>query len=141
MITANPTCCAVGTKTFTCAHNSEHTKTEDVAINENAHTLNADDGDCTTDITCSVCGEVITAGKDTHEYGEVWVDETVHTDEDGDHLCDGCGIELPRDGLGTGAIVGIALGSVAVVGLGGFSLAWFGIKKKTRADLVRIFKK
>ena len=46
-----------------------------------------------------------------------------------------------KDGLGTGAIVGIAVGSVAVVGLGGFSLFWFVIKKKTWADLLAVFKK
>ena len=68
-VTTNPTCSAVGTKTFTCTHNSAHTYTEDVAIDENAHIPNADDGDCTTDITCSVCGEVTTEGADTHTGG------------------------------------------------------------------------
>ena len=33
---------------------------------KDAHTPNADDGDCTTDITCSVCGTVTTEGKDAH---------------------------------------------------------------------------
>ena len=33
------------------------------------HEPNADDGDCTTDITCSVCGEVITEGADSHTGG------------------------------------------------------------------------
>jgi hypothetical protein len=46
-----------------------------------------------------------------------------------------------NDGLGTGAIVGIVIGSVAVVGIGGFALLWFVIKKKTFADLLAIFKK
>ena len=35
-----------------------------------------------------------------------------------------------KDGLGAGAIVGIVIGSVAVVGIGGFALFWFVIKKK-----------
>ena len=35
---------------------------------KDAHTPNADDGDCTTDITCSVCGTVTTEGKDDHSY-------------------------------------------------------------------------
>lgn len=30
---------ATGVKTFTCAHNSEHTKTEDIAIDETAHSF------------------------------------------------------------------------------------------------------
>ena len=44
-------------------------------------------------------------------------------------------------GLGTGAIVGIVIGSVAVAGVGGFSLFWFVIKKKSWADFLAIFKK
>ena len=46
-----------------------------------------------------------------------------------------------KDGLGAGAIVGIVIGSVAVVGIGGFALFWFVIKKKSFADLIAIFKK
>ena len=44
-------------------------------------------------------------------------------------------------GLGTGAIVGIVIGSVAVAGVGGFALFWFVIKKKTWAEFLAIFKK
>jgi hypothetical protein len=43
--------------------------------------------------------------------------------------------------LGTGAIVAIVIAAVAVVGLGGFALVWFVVKKKTFADLGKIFKK
>ena len=46
-----------------------------------------------------------------------------------------------KTGLSGGAIAGIAVGSVAVVGLGGFSLLWFVIKKKSFADLIAVFKK
>jgi len=46
-----------------------------------------------------------------------------------------------NDGLGTGAIVGIVVGSVAVAGVGGFALIWFVIKKKTWAEFLAIFKK
>ena len=49
--------------------------------------------------------------------------------------------EQPESGLSTGAIVGIAIGSVAVVGFGGFAIFWFVIKKKTFAELIAIFKK
>ena len=38
-------------------------------------------------------------------------------------------------------IVGIVLGSVAVVGIGGFAIFWFVIKKKSFADLIAVFKK
>ena len=83
-----------------------------------------------------------------------------HADNDGDGKCDTCAYQLPaasntpdasnspnntpeeeKGGLGAGAIVGIVLGSVAVVGIGGFALVWFVIKKKSWADLVAVFKK
>ena len=44
------------------------------------------------------------------------------------------------DGLSGGAIAGIATGSTAVAGLGGFSIVWFAVKKKTFADLIASFK-
>ena len=46
-----------------------------------------------------------------------------------------------KDGLSTGAIVGIVIGSVAVAGIGGFSLLWFVIKKRSFADLIDVFKR
>ena len=46
-----------------------------------------------------------------------------------------------KDGLGTGAIVGIVIGSTLVAGGGGFALLWFVIKKKSFADLIAVFKK
>ena len=46
-----------------------------------------------------------------------------------------------KDGLGAGAIVGIVIGSVLVVGVGGFALFWFVIKKKSFAELIAVFKK
>ena len=39
-----------------------------------------------------------------------------------------------KDGLSGGAIAGIAIGSVAVAGLGGFAILWFAVKKKSFAD-------
>ena len=49
--------------------------------------------------------------------------------------------EQPSKGLPAGAVVGIVIGSVLVVGIGGFALVWFVIKKKTWADFVALFKK
>ncbi len=40
-----------------------------------------------------------------------------------------------NEGLGVGAIVGIVLGSVAVVGGGGFALFWFVIRKKIKKPI------
>ena len=45
-----------------------------------------------------------------------------------------------KDGLSGGAIAGIVTGSVAVAGLGGFSIVWFAVKKKTFAELIASFK-
>ena len=50
-------------------------------------------------------------------------------------------LEEPKDGLSGGAIAGIVVGSVVVLGFGGFALFWFVIKKKTWAEFLAIFKK
>ena len=122
-----------------------------------AHTPNADDGDCTTALTCSICSEVITAA------------ETAHSDENSDGKCDVCNKDMPtsgggtggtvpdptpdpnpsttpdpegeKDGLSGGAIAGIVIGSSAVVGAGGFSAVWFGVKKKTFGHPKNVCKK
>lgn len=44
--------------------------------------------------------------------------------------------EKEKEGLSGGAVAGIVVGSLAVVGLGGFSLFWFVMKKKTFAELL-----
>ena len=44
--------------------------------------------------------------------------------------------EKEKEGLSGGAVAGIVVGSVAVAGLGGFSLFWFAFKKKTFAELL-----
>ncbi len=98
------------------------------------------------------------------------LEKAAHADTNNDEKCDTCGYDMPasgtepgtepgttpgtddpnntpddpsddKDGLGAGAIVGIVIGSVAVVGIGGFSLFWFVIKKKSFADLIAVFKK
>ena len=96
----------------------------------------------------------------THSYSEDWkqtADEHykecacgakqykgAHIDSNANGSCDVCGyvITESNDGaLGAGAIIGIVIGSVAVVGVGGFALFWFIIKKKSFADLIATFKK
>ena len=47
----------------------------------------------------------------------------------------------PVKGLSGGAIAGIAVGSTIVVCVGGFSLFWFVIKKKSLAELLALIKK
>ena len=46
-----------------------------------------------------------------------------------------------RKGLSGGAIAGIVVGSVVVVGVGGFALVWFVVLKKSGAALIAVFKK
>lgn len=45
-----------------------------------------------------------------------------------------------KDGLSGGAIAGVAIGSAAVAGIGGFAVLWFAVKKKTFADLIAAIK-
>ena len=53
-ITTPATCTAPGVKTFTCRHNAEHTKTEEVPIVPDAHEW--DEGTITTPATCTAPG-------------------------------------------------------------------------------------
>ena len=57
---------------------------------------------------------------------------TGHTLAEGSDICTVCGADTAPDnnGLSAGAIVGIVLGSVALLGGGGFALYWFVIRKK-----------
>lgn len=57
------------------------------------HIPNADDGDCTTDITCSVCGTVTTKGAEAHSYGEWVIIKPATAAEDGsrERTCSACG--------------------------------------------------
>ena len=71
--------------------------------------------------------------------------ESTHSDSNGNGGCDICGYKMvakeePK-GLSGGAIAGIVVGSIAVAGIGGFSVVWFVVKKKSFADLIAIFKK
>ena len=45
-----------------------------------------------------------------------------------------------NEGLSGGAIAGIVVGSVAVVGIGGFAIFWFVIKKKKVDELIAAIK-
>ena len=50
------------------------------------------------------------------------------------------GNEPTKKGIGAGGVVGIVLGSLAVVGIAGFAVFWFVLKKKTFVELVTICK-
>ena len=121
-----------------------------------------------SDGKCDICEYTMTVIH-THDYGTAWKSDennhwnececgdkanvAPHADENNDGKCDTCDYamgnadnpggdkESEKTGLSGGAIAGIAVGSVAVAGLGGFSLFWFVIKKKKFADLIALFKK
>lgn len=95
------------------------------------------DNDC--DAECNECGKV------TRSYG-------FHIDADGDLKCDVCAEDLtvsedetegpgddtqePDGRISDVAVSGIGTASAVVVGTGGFSAVWFGIKKKSWAELL-----
>lgn len=100
--------------------------------NKAAHTDSNNDGKCDT------CEYQMTGGGSNTETPDN-PDNPNNTPENPNNTPD-----VPnedKDGLGAGAIVGIVIGSVAVVGIGGFALFWFVIKKKSFADLIAVFKK
>ena len=124
-------------------------------------------GTVTANVTYTATWELIPVH--THDYGTAWQSDennhwnecacgdkantAPHADKNNDGKCDICDYamgnaenpggdkEPEKTGLSGGAIAGIAVGSVAVVVLGGFSLFWFVIKKKKFADLIALFKK
>ncbi len=120
-VTTPSTCTEQGVETRVCVNDASHTETRPLAAqghdftvieqNEEAHWFK-----------CSRCDE--TNEKVAHTYG--------------DGLCT-CGKEEP--GLPVGAVVGIAVGSSAIGGIGIFALVWFVFKKKSWADLTARFRK
>ncbi len=148
VVSTNPTCSAVGVKTFTCTHNSAHTYTEDVAIDENAHSWN--EGVVTTNPTCTAKG--VKTYTCTHNSAHTYTEDVdalghkydnacdgdcntcgktrtpaEHVDADKNNACDECGESFELSG---GAIAGIVIGSLLILGGGGFVVYWFVIRKK-----------
>ena len=93
--------------------------------------------ECAVDATGHTFDGAWTIGDGKHwracECGEASEAEE-HTDADGDKACDACAAEIADSdasrGLGTGAIVGIVIGAVVLLGGGGFCVYFFVIRKK-----------
>lgn len=95
--------------------------------------------DC--DANCNVCGDERTpTAEHTHDNAcdadcnvcSATRTPAAHQSENADGKCDVCGESFKLSG---GEIAGIAVGSTALVGAGGFSLFWFLFKKKKQSDL------
>lgn len=96
--------------------------------------------------TCS-CGkqEVV-----SHTYGDWVIDKNPSENEKGSKTktCP-CGHKItedipvtsPYNGLSTGAIIGIVIVSISLVGLIIFAIFWFAVKKRKFADLTKLLKK
>lgn len=112
---------------------------------------------CTEGQKCTVCGTELKPANG-HTAGVEWisdkdghhklcacgakVEEGTHTNEDGDKLCDTCGYKVgkgstsggsgedPKKGLPVGAVIGIIVGAVVLLGGGGFCLYLFVLREK-----------
>lgn len=112
-ITTPATCSAEGVKTFTCKHDSTHTKTESVAIDPDAHDWN--EGVITTPATCSATGvktytcahnsnhtrtETVPVDPNAHKAKANWtVDKPATCTENGSksHHCEYCDAKLDNE--------------------------------------------
>ena len=148
-----------------CGHDQTCTVCGTVLVEANGEHTPGAEATCTEPQKCTVCGAELKAANG-HSAGVEWitdenghhklcacgekVDAGAHVDENDDKICDICGYEAKggftddgqaKNGLGAGAIIAIVIGSVLVVGIGGFAIFWFAIKKKSFSDLKTVFKK
>ena len=141
--------CECGEKSEMAAHVDDN---EDNKCDVCAYAMSAPEPETTEPIDTPEETEPIDTPEETEEPIDTPEEtEPIDTPEETDQPDAPTGSEttLPADtspadddgGLGTGAIIGIVIGSVAVVGIGGFALFWFVIKKKSFADLIAVFKK
>lgn len=117
-------------------------------IERTAH--NMGEADCTHGAVCQSCGA--SDGKNAeHTYANDCATvcevckkttraEQFHVDENDDKMCDNCGTAIETDGISSTAVSGIVTGSAVVAGMGGFSLFWFVIEKKSLIELLAFFK-
>ena len=102
--------------------------------------------DANTDGTCDICGWVdpnftpVVPGPNEGGQGGSTPDNTPDNTPDIIPTVEG----EDEEGLSAGAIAGIAVGATAGavgLGVGGFAIFWFVIKKKTWAEFIALFKK
>ncbi len=120
-VTTAAICTTVGEEKRVCTHDATHTETRVVPVLGHVMT-NTATSESEHWSVCSRCG-----AEDT---------KIAHTYTDGVCIC---GVE--ETGLPGGAIAAIVIVSVLIVGIGGFSIFWFAVKKKNFKDLIAVFKK
>lgn len=84
------TCTEVGSKSKHCSRCDSKSEVSEIPMT--AHTPGADDGDCTTAITCSVCGRITTAANTDHTWnnGEITTAATPTDDGVKTYTCKFC---------------------------------------------------
>ncbi len=148
----NPTNHATEKYTYTqlLSDESKHTKARACCgeeISSEAHS--GGEANCLHGTLCEYCGADYGEKKTDHAYdnncdaicnvcNELTRSLSFHTDDDGDGSCDACATTIPKEGMSGGAISAIATSSTVVAGLGGFSLFWFVIKKKSWSALLKL---
>ena len=88
---------------------------------------------------CYVCELVLVPQGPVMATGHTWLDAT----KDAPMTCEICNETSgePRPSISVFGTVAITVGSVALLGIGGFSLVWFVIKRKTLAELLAALKR
>ena len=146
-----PTCTELGWDTYTTCKRSGCTYTTYTERSALTHDIEHHSAKAPT---CTELGwDAYTTCKRSDCTYTTYTEKSVlgHKDGDKDGKCDSCAKQLSAalyddkatdtnnesDGLSGGAVAGIAVGAVVVVGFGGFSLFWFVIKKKRFSDLFR----
>ncbi len=97
VITKQPTCVATGVKYFTCAHNSEHTKTEEIAIDSSNHNWSEEwttDANIHHHVCLYGCTAVDGLGNHTCGEWEIIVKPTCSTQGSKKHVCTVCEYEI-----------------------------------------------
>ena len=79
-VVTDPTCTEAGYTTHTCSVCGDSYK--DTEVEATGHSPAADDGDCTTAISCTKCSTVTTAANSSHDWGT--------TATDSKHQCKNC---------------------------------------------------
>ena len=90
------------------------------------------------DTRCDKCGASREADEE-HSFGE-WK----NTRDGSERICASCGhaeTSPEHVGMPVALVVAISLGAVLALGGGGFSAFWFGVKKKSLADLINLITK